>query len=66
MRLALAERFGGRRQVVFVDRPGMGFSARGGKEGASPAYQAGFAMFWTGWASRLRSSSRIPGPVPWR
>jgi len=40
MRLALAERFGGRRQLVFVDRPGMGFSARGGKEGASPAYQA--------------------------
>jgi pimeloyl-ACP methyl ester carboxylesterase len=40
MRLALAERFGGRRQVVFIDRPGMGFSARGGKEGASPAYQA--------------------------
>jgi pimeloyl-ACP methyl ester carboxylesterase len=40
MRLALTERFGGRRQIVFIDRPGVGFSARGGKAGASPAYQA--------------------------
>jgi hypothetical protein len=34
MSLALTERFGGRRQVVFIDRPGMGFSARERKEGA--------------------------------
>jgi pimeloyl-ACP methyl ester carboxylesterase len=37
---ALGERFGGRRRVVFVDRPGLGFSARPAGQGASPAYQA--------------------------
>jgi pimeloyl-ACP methyl ester carboxylesterase len=40
MHLALAERFGGRRRVIYVDRPGLGFSARPAREGASPAYQA--------------------------
>ncbi len=41
MHLALAEHFGARRRVIFVDRPGLGFSARRAKDGASPAYQAG-------------------------
>lgn len=40
MHLALGERFGGRRRVIYVDRPGLGFSARPGQQGASPAYQA--------------------------
>jgi pimeloyl-ACP methyl ester carboxylesterase len=40
MRMALNERFGGRRRVIFVDRPGLGFSTRPAKQGASPAYQA--------------------------
>jgi pimeloyl-ACP methyl ester carboxylesterase len=40
MHLAFGERFGGRRRVIYVDRPGLGFSARPAKEGASPAYQA--------------------------
>ena len=39
MHLALGEHLAGRR-VIFVDRPGLGFSARRAKEGASPAYQA--------------------------
>jgi pimeloyl-ACP methyl ester carboxylesterase len=40
MHLALGEHLGGRRRVIFVDRPGQGFSARRAEEGASPAYQA--------------------------
>ncbi len=40
MHLALSERFGGRRRVIYVDRPGLGFSARPAREGASPAFQA--------------------------
>ena len=40
MHLALAEQLAGRRRVIFVDRPGLGFSARRAEEGASPAYQA--------------------------
>jgi pimeloyl-ACP methyl ester carboxylesterase len=40
LHLALAEHFGGRRRVIYIDRPGQGFSARPGKQGASPAYQA--------------------------
>jgi pimeloyl-ACP methyl ester carboxylesterase len=40
MHLALGEHLGGRRRVIFVDRPGLGFSARRAEEGASPAYQA--------------------------
>ena len=39
MHLALGEHLAGRR-VIFVDRPGLGFSARRAEEGASPAYQA--------------------------
>src|SRR5215472_7979435 len=39
MHLALGERLGGRRRVIFVDRPGLGFSVRRAGEGASPAYQ---------------------------
>ncbi|HUB94957.1 MAG TPA: alpha/beta hydrolase [Stellaceae bacterium] len=38
--MALGERLGGRRRVIFVDRPGLGFSARPAGQGASPAYQA--------------------------
>jgi pimeloyl-ACP methyl ester carboxylesterase len=41
MRLALADRLGaGGRRLILVDRPGFGFSARKGREGRSPAYQA--------------------------
>ena len=40
MHLALAEKFRGRRPVIFIDRPGLGFSLRNGEQGASPAYQA--------------------------
>ncbi len=39
MRLALGERLGARR-VIFVDRPGLGFSARKAGEGCSPSDQA--------------------------
>jgi pimeloyl-ACP methyl ester carboxylesterase len=38
--MALADRLGSRRRVVFVDRPGLGFSTRPAGQGASPAYQA--------------------------
>jgi pimeloyl-ACP methyl ester carboxylesterase len=37
--MALGERFGARR-VIFVDRPGLGFSRRPAGQGASPASQA--------------------------
>jgi len=40
MHLALGEHLGGRRRVIFVDRPGLGFSARRRGDGASPTYQA--------------------------
>jgi len=40
MHLALAEHLGGRHRVVFVDRPGLGFSARRTEDGGSPAHQA--------------------------
>jgi pimeloyl-ACP methyl ester carboxylesterase len=40
MHLALAEQLRGRRPVIFVDRPGLGFSVRDREQGASPAYQA--------------------------
>lgn len=40
MHLALGEGFGGRRRVIYVDRPGLGFSARPATQGASPADQA--------------------------
>ena len=39
MRLALGERLRGRR-LIFVDRPGHGWSERRGVDGSSPAYQA--------------------------
>ncbi len=38
--MALGERFGARRRVIFVDRPGLGFSTRPTGQGASPASQA--------------------------
>jgi pimeloyl-ACP methyl ester carboxylesterase len=38
--MALGERLGARRRVIFVDRPGLGFSTRPAGKGASPAYQA--------------------------
>src|SRR6201987_3694694 len=40
MRLALAEEFRGRRPVIFIDRPGLGFSLRDRDQGASTSYQA--------------------------
>jgi pimeloyl-ACP methyl ester carboxylesterase len=40
MHLALAEAFGDRHPVIFVDRAGLGFSTRDREQGASPAYQA--------------------------
>jgi pimeloyl-ACP methyl ester carboxylesterase len=40
MRLALGERLALRRRVILFDRAGMGFSAREGRGGSSPAYQA--------------------------
>jgi pimeloyl-ACP methyl ester carboxylesterase len=39
MRLALGERLAGRR-LIFIDRPGHGWSERRGADGSSPAYQA--------------------------
>ncbi len=40
VRLALGERLAARHRVILVDRPGLGWSERSGKEGSSPAYQA--------------------------
>jgi pimeloyl-ACP methyl ester carboxylesterase len=40
MRLALGEALGARHRVIFVDRPGLGFSARKAGEGSSPSRQA--------------------------
>jgi pimeloyl-ACP methyl ester carboxylesterase len=40
MHMALGERLGAHRRVIFVDRPGLGFSARPAGQGATPAYQA--------------------------
>jgi pimeloyl-ACP methyl ester carboxylesterase len=40
MRLALGERLGAHRRVIFVDRPGLGFSARKAGDGSSPSDQA--------------------------
>jgi pimeloyl-ACP methyl ester carboxylesterase len=39
MRLALGERLASRHRVILIDRPGMGWSERSGKNGSSPAYQ---------------------------
>ena len=40
MRLALGERLAARYRVILVDRAGLGWSARHGRYGSSPAYQA--------------------------
>lgn len=40
MRLALGERLAVGHRVILIDRPGMGWSKRGGREGSSPRYQA--------------------------
>src|SRR5579872_1214491 len=40
MRVALDGRFSSRHRLVFVDRPGLGYSARRDEEGAAPAAQA--------------------------
>jgi pimeloyl-ACP methyl ester carboxylesterase len=41
MELAIGERLAHRHRVILVDRPGFGYSMRKGREGSSPAYQAG-------------------------
>ena len=40
MHLALGERLAARHRVILLDRPGLGWSERGGDEASSPAYQA--------------------------
>ena len=40
MYLALGEQLAARRRVILVDRPGLGFSARRARDGATPTYQA--------------------------
>ncbi len=40
LRLALGERLAGRRRLIFVDRPGQGWSERGEGRGSTPAEQA--------------------------
>ncbi len=40
MRLALGERLAARHRVILLDRPGLGWSERGGLDASSPAYQA--------------------------
>jgi pimeloyl-ACP methyl ester carboxylesterase len=40
MRLTLAERLAPRHRVILLDRPGMGWSKRRGRDGSSPQYQA--------------------------
>ena len=40
MRLALGERLAARHRVILIDRAGLGWSARQGRRGSSPAYQA--------------------------
>ena len=41
MDVALGERLALRHRVILIDRPGFGFSARGTRKSASPAFQAG-------------------------
>jgi len=41
MRVAVGDRLAKDRRIIFVDRPGFGFSVRGSGEAYSPAYQAG-------------------------
>jgi pimeloyl-ACP methyl ester carboxylesterase len=40
MRLALGERLASGRRIILIDRPGMGWSKRKGRDGSSPRYQA--------------------------
>jgi pimeloyl-ACP methyl ester carboxylesterase len=40
MRLAFAERLANRHRVILLDRPGLGWSKRRGRDGSSPQYQA--------------------------
>ena len=40
MRLALGERLAVRHRVILIDRAGLGWSERAGRNGSSPAYQA--------------------------
>jgi len=40
MRLVFAERLAARHRVILIDRPGMGWSKRRGRDGSSPRYQA--------------------------
>jgi pimeloyl-ACP methyl ester carboxylesterase len=40
MRLDLGERLGARHRIILIDRPGMGWSKRRGRDGSSPQYQA--------------------------
>ncbi len=40
MRLALGERLASNHRIILLDRPGLGWSERTGREGSSPAYQA--------------------------
>src|ERR1700757_1846811 len=40
MRLDLGERLAARHRVILIDRPGMGWSKRRGRDGSAPQYQA--------------------------
>ncbi len=40
MRLALGERLAARHRVILIDRSGLGWSERSGRDGSSPVYQA--------------------------
>src|SRR5262249_21421051 len=40
MRLALGERLASRHRVILLDRPGLGWSKRRGRDGSAPQYQA--------------------------
>ena len=40
MRLALGDRLAARHRVILLDRPGLGWSERGGPDASSPAWQA--------------------------
>jgi pimeloyl-ACP methyl ester carboxylesterase len=40
MRLGLGERLAARHRIILVDRPGLGWSKRRGRDGSSPQYQA--------------------------
>ena len=40
MRLGLGERLAARHRIILVDRPGLGWSKRRGRDGSSPRFQA--------------------------